>query len=279
MAIASAMLAPALANGQRATIMPCLMAKAWDSTSVVDTLFVTLGPTRPRTIADLRRPFDGERAAVILQEIISRFSAPQPLPLPSTHDSSLPRRQGRWIRRGVRAELGFALDASAHVAARWVTDSTDAAPLADAFLSAIAATDAAGGMPPRADSVGRDDFQLRVALARGDGVSAPLVLLRQVAYIVPDDAFTPIAPIGMGQAPRYPDQLRREGVRGSVLARWEVDTLGRVVPNTFEAIQSTRYEFEEAVRTAVLATRYAPATIGGCKVQWKTEMPFTFEIR
>lgn len=79
-------------------------------------------------------------------------------------------------------------------------------------------------------------------------------------------------------APRYPTMLQSAGVEGSVRAQFVVDTLGRVEPGSFHALEATHDLFTAAVRDALLRARFSPAEAGGHKVRQLVEQTFTFTI-
>ncbi len=78
--------------------------------------------------------------------------------------------------------------------------------------------------------------------------------------------------------PRYPDLLRRGGVEGHVLVRFMVDTTGRVDLASVEIVESTHDLFTAAVRAALPALRFAPATVGNQKAKALAMMPFLFQL-
>jgi protein TonB len=79
-------------------------------------------------------------------------------------------------------------------------------------------------------------------------------------------------------APRYPEQLRANNVTGQVLMRFVVGTDGRVEPGSFEVISSPEKAFSDAVRTAIMSTRFRPAEVGGRAVRQLVEQSFTFKM-
>lgn len=79
-------------------------------------------------------------------------------------------------------------------------------------------------------------------------------------------------------APRYPDALRSVGVEGTVIVRFIVSAEGRVESGSIEAIDSPNKLFTDAVRTALLNSRYRPAEAGGNKVRQLVEQSFTFKL-
>jgi len=89
----------------------------------------------------------------------------------------------------------------------------------------------------------------------------------------------PVAALPGGPSPRYPDILRSGGVEGELLARFEVDTTGRVVISSFAVLRSTHALFEQAVRSALPNMRFLPAEIGGRKVRQLVQQPFVFALQ
>jgi TonB family protein len=79
-------------------------------------------------------------------------------------------------------------------------------------------------------------------------------------------------------APAYPPQLLAEGVEGSVLVRYVVDTDGTPDVNSFRIVSTTRREFADAVRQALPHMRFTPARIDERPVKQLVEQPFTFRI-
>jgi protein TonB len=89
----------------------------------------------------------------------------------------------------------------------------------------------------------------------------------------------PVAALPGSRAPNYPDILRSGGVEGEVLARFEVDTTGRVVISSFTVLRSSHALFEAAVRSALPSMRFLPAEIGGRKVRQLVQQPFVFSLQ
>jgi protein TonB len=75
-------------------------------------------------------------------------------------------------------------------------------------------------------------------------------------------------------APVYPDELRRQGVAGSVTVNFIVDTEGRVVKAV--VVSSTHRGFEEPAVRAVLRWRFEPGTQSGRKVSFRMAVPIEF---
>lgn len=92
---------------------------------------------------------------------------------------------------------------------------------------------------------------------------------------IPGIALLDRVPRAMVQpAPVYPDELRRQGVAGSVTVNFIVDTEGRVVKA--DVVSSTHRGFEESAVRAVLRWRFEPGTQSGRKVSFRMAVPIEF---
>ena len=81
-----------------------------------------------------------------------------------------------------------------------------------------------------------------------------------------------------GPQPRYPDALKSVGVEGVVAMRFIVSAEGRVEPGSIDVISTPHKLFAEAVRSALLNTRYRPAEAGGRPVRQLVEQSFSFKL-
>ena len=79
-------------------------------------------------------------------------------------------------------------------------------------------------------------------------------------------------------APIYPPALRARGVEGEVTATFVVDTNGAVEVPTFTVVRSTDSLFVSAVRVALPAMKFAPATIGKKQVRQLVQQSFPFKL-
>jgi protein TonB len=78
---------------------------------------------------------------------------------------------------------------------------------------------------------------------------------------------------------RFPESLKSVGVQGTVVMRFIVGVDGKVEPGSIEAISSPHNLFTQAVRTALLSSRFQPAEAGGHKVRQLVEQPFIFRLQ
>jgi protein TonB len=79
-------------------------------------------------------------------------------------------------------------------------------------------------------------------------------------------------------SPHYPDALKSVNIEGVVSMRFIVGADGRVEPGSIAVIDSPHKLFSDAVRNALLATRYRPAEAGGHPVRQLVEQSFTFRL-
>jgi protein TonB len=86
----------------------------------------------------------------------------------------------------------------------------------------------------------------------------------------------PVAPDPRNPPPRYPEALRAAGVGGRAVARFVVDTLGRVEPGTVRVASPDDPRFADAAREALGRMRFRPARAGGVRVRQLVELPFAF---
>lgn len=78
--------------------------------------------------------------------------------------------------------------------------------------------------------------------------------------------------------PRYPEDLQRQGVEGSFVVEFVVDSTGRVDEKTLNFPSSTHPSFLRAVRDALLHSRYFPAELAGMHVRQLVQQQFSFVL-
>jgi protein TonB len=80
-------------------------------------------------------------------------------------------------------------------------------------------------------------------------------------------------------SPRYPEQLRAARVTGRVVARFVVDTTGRIEPASIVIRESSHDLFAQAVRAVLSGLRFVPAEVGRGKVRMLVDLPFEFRLK
>lgn len=78
--------------------------------------------------------------------------------------------------------------------------------------------------------------------------------------------------------PVYPPLLEKQGIEGVAVVRFVVDTTGRADLATFRLVETNHALFAAAVRDALPAMKFRPATVGPAKVRQLVEIPFGFKI-
>jgi TonB family protein len=86
------------------------------------------------------------------------------------------------------------------------------------------------------------------------------------------------APLPGNPVPVYPSALRAAQIEGSVVARFVVDSVGRVEAASIAFPEATHAQFAEAVRRALLRSRYLPAFVGRRPVRQLVEQRFGFTL-
>jgi protein TonB len=79
-------------------------------------------------------------------------------------------------------------------------------------------------------------------------------------------------------APIYPPELIQQGIEGSVLTNFVIDTTGRADSTSIQILQSTHALFVQSVRMAIPGMRFSPAMVQGRKVRQMVEQRFQFRI-
>ncbi|HWG33835.1 MAG TPA: energy transducer TonB [Gemmatimonadaceae bacterium] len=85
-------------------------------------------------------------------------------------------------------------------------------------------------------------------------------------------------PLAGTLAPHYPDALRASGLEGTVVARFVVDSAGRVEDGSFVTAGSANPLFVAAVENALSRARFRPAESHGMRVRQLVEQSFTFVL-
>lgn len=88
-----------------------------------------------------------------------------------------------------------------------------------------------------------------------------------------------VVPHATNPSPRYPADLRAARIEGRVIARFVVDTTGRVIRGSVTVEASTHPAFSDAVIEALSRSRFTPAELRGRKVQQLVSQPFVFVLR
>jgi protein TonB len=99
-----------------------------------------------------------------------------------------------------------------------------------------------------------------------------------------DSVFTPlevdstVSRFPGSAAPLYPPELLKQGIQGSVVTQYVVDTTGFADSASLKIIRATDTLFANAVRMALPSMRFFPAKVGSRKVRQLVEQEFSFKI-
>jgi protein TonB len=79
-------------------------------------------------------------------------------------------------------------------------------------------------------------------------------------------------------APAYPADMLKQGVQGSVITQYVVDTSGFADTTSLKIMSTTHPQFSDAVRAALPYMRFFPAKVGSKRVRQLVEQEFSFKI-
>jgi TonB family protein len=79
-------------------------------------------------------------------------------------------------------------------------------------------------------------------------------------------------------APQYPVEMLKQGIQGSVVTQYVVDTTGFADSTSLKIVRTTHEQFADAVRAALPYMRFFPAKVGSKKVRQLVEQEFSFKI-
>jgi len=79
-------------------------------------------------------------------------------------------------------------------------------------------------------------------------------------------------------SPAYPAEMLKQGVQGSVITQYVVDTTGFADTSSLKIMRTTHEQFADAVRAALPYMRFFPAKVGSKRVRQLVEQEFSFKI-
>jgi TonB family protein len=92
------------------------------------------------------------------------------------------------------------------------------------------------------------------------------------------DVDSAVVPDPASGGPEYPAGLLELRVEGIVLAKFVVDSFGRVTPGSFVSLESTHPAFTRAVDEAMARMKFRPAYVGDKRVPQLVVQSFAFRI-
>jgi TonB family protein len=146
-----------------------------------------------------------------------------------------------------------------------------------ALMRAVEGADSARAFAEYPSSVSGASIDLRVELSTADSTEMPphWVMVRRIRVPRYGDWATPILrPRSPG--PRYPDELRKDGLEGGAIAHFLVDVDGKTDMATTRIVAFSHPLFARSVYTMLHEWRFRPAEVAGCSVPVWIRMPFYF---
>ena len=261
---------PVALGAQQEASSACRPAHTPDSLTVVVTAQLT--PFDPA------QPVPASYPGLLLDEIVFRLQLPRPFVVSTWFQ---PDSIGGQPNKDARAFAGlFAMVAitlhEGSIKARLA--STSAVPAFDAaLLRAVESVGADATIAPLPDSLRTKTLDLRLLIQTTEtpGSSDALFRLRVPVARVSK----PVSQRPGTMALRYPDELRRQHVEGSVVVQFVVNEEGKPLGGSIRVLKATHLLFAQNVVEAVPRARYLPAEIGGCPVAVVVQQPFNFSLR
>ena len=133
------------------------------------------------------------------------------------------------------------------------------------------------------------DLTSRISDAKDFGDADPDALVNRssmyaLAHPGPNGAYTQdvvektVWPMADNPHPRYPDDLQRAGVEGTLVVQFVVDSTGRVDAKTLAFPDHAQPGFLRAIRDALLHSRFLPAELSGIRVRQLVQQQFSFVL-
>jgi len=133
------------------------------------------------------------------------------------------------------------------------------------------------------------DLTSRISDAKDFGDADPAALVNRssmyaLAHPGPNGAYTEdvvektVWPVAGNPHPRYPDDLQRAGVEGTLVVQFVVDSTGRVDAKTLAFPDNAQPGFLRAIRDALLHSRFLPAELAGIRVRQLVQQQFSFVL-
>jgi TonB family protein len=120
-----------------------------------------------------------------------------------------------------------------------------------------------------------DALRAKAAMSRVDP-HAPLIGSSAGIYTVESVKEKPM-PISFPPV-SYPEDMRLQGIQGTVILQAIVDTLGRVEPASVRVVASPYPAFSDAARKQILKTVFRPARLNGRAVRVLIKVPVRFTL-
>ena len=228
--------------------------------------------------------------SLLVDAILSHFSAPKPLQLPVFSAGPVRMRMLRAEHLagdsiGFRAPVLYGVYDFSLLRSGGTSKVTVAIPtlapefdsrVVEAILASVA--DSTTGLVPRALDLDSLPLELRITTGPTDTRLRFRPTTLFTAYF-PRLPLVDAKPLATNKPAPYPDEERDDGDDGEVALRVVVDANGMPLITTMEVLHTTSSAFALAAARALAEYRYTPAHVGACPVPQVVEVPFWFSLR
>jgi outer membrane biosynthesis protein TonB len=153
-------------------------------------------------------------------------------------------------------------------------------------LATLAITPDIAPLPTNLDDMAKAWLAMPDSLGIGTtGRSVASLITKKSNLVPPPDGIyaedmvdRSVQPRNGNPKPVYPQSLISRNIEGAFVVHFVVDSTGGVEPDKIEFPQSMHGLFINAVRSALLKSRYFPAKIGGKLVRQRVSQEFRFQI-
>jgi TonB family protein len=180
------------------------------------------------------------------------------------------------VGQGLDGVLMFRLTATGQLADTNIFVATASPEFNASLVSAIRRADSASAFPLPDGEVKRDNGRIILRIAdvnRADSTAHAIGLVRIAVPILAIDQWAE----RLNDPPMsYPDVSIEEGENDDVTVQFVVNTNGRADTASLRILQGGHREFMISALQALAATRFKPASIGGCPVPQLVQQQYTY---
>lgn len=277
---------------------PGLFAQSLDKSPITHAIScldtVSIAPSIPSIVylrATIKEPVDsgiGQMADLFAQSVSLRMRA-----LLNAKGDTLPPGEPLITWHGIKSHIPLAVTIYRNAAPvfQLISPHTDSAAAA-ILLTAVHKTLDEGEGPSWPEGAPGDSLTFGLSMELTDPGKIQLSHSGRFASPMFSVLFPPEVPARMkaGSGPDYPLTERRAGITAVVIAEFQVDTTGHVIPGSPREVWASRQkrptgqslvaynDFLNSVMRWLPNAEFEPARIGGCSVEQFVHEPFSFEL-
>jgi TonB family protein len=297
-AVATATLVAAACSRQSGRLLPNPVPSppiAGDFDTAVSTCPVTARDTLELamyvTVADTPATASavGIHRETVLQEAMRHWVSPSDVSIPALAQAALDMDDERQRRNPVlrfEADLTIEMSPTGRVTEVREVSGLDVTTILPALRATIFRADSSGafGPPPADTAPSYRRVPLRIVGVHpsvavtlpASGRSAFLVARLAVPFVRAD---APAAHLPGTGSLSYPRDLKADGIEGDVDITFIVEPTGRAHLPSVRVVRASHADFVAAVRRALPAMRFVPATAGGCQIGMVMRQQFSFRLQ